>query len=500
MKKIFVALLLIFALAVLSAIQTLTILHTNDHHGRPLAFPCDQEPGGGLPARKALFDQLKKDQSNVLILDAGDINDGFVESVLFNAEPDIKGYNLIGYDAMTIGNHELYKTLGRLETQKKLAKFPFLCANIEYKNRQPLGKPYIIKTMPNGLKVGIIGITTNSTRFSTSQTISSQLNFLDEVETAQKYAKEIRSSVDILIGLVHLGIQDDHNENYGSLKLAKNCQELDFVIDGHSHTYLSEPLWVLQNDGDSVAVVQAACWGAFAGEADLSYENGKVKLQQWKIHSINANQKGQALGQKIEEDSELKTILEVYHIKADSLMGNPVGLLDKNYEIIDVRKTQTDIGGLIADAMLWYGKKLKTDFAITNGGGIRNAFKKGAVTKRDIYNTMPFDNSVDFVELTGKQILEIFSFNAANKIGTGGFLQFSTNVIIKYQEDGKSIKEIRINNKKLNSDKIYKIATNSYLADGGDGYFHFKQSQRVMHTQILQRDLFEMYLREKGNK
>ncbi len=474
--------------------QTLTIIHTNDHHGRPLPFPCFKDLGGGLPARKTLFDQIKKDNKNILILDAGDINDGLVESALFNAEPDIIGYNIIGYDAMTIGNHELYHSLERLNSQKKLANFPFLCANIEFKNHQKIGTPYLIKTLPNGLKVGIIGITTNSSQFSTSHSVSSQLIFNDEVETAIKVSAQIRKQVDILIGLVHLGISEDQNENYGSLKLAKNTNDLDLVIDGHSHTYLASPIWVKQLDGDSIAVVQVAYWGAFAGEINLVYENNKTTLKNWTVHSINTNNNGKLLGNEIAQDPELEALLLKYKHKADSLMNKTIITLDKDFDIADVRKKSSEIGILISNAMVWFGKKDKVDLAFTNGGGIRNPLKKGLITKTDIFNMLPFENSVDIIELSGKELIEIINFNYNKKIGTGGFLQFSKEVQIDLDKSGKVVNSIKLNNKPLKPNKNYRIATNSYISDGGDGFSFFKNAKYVNHSQTLQRDVVELYL------
>ena len=490
LRKVIIALL--FTLSIyLYGTQTITILHTNDHHGRPLAFQCAYFKGAGLPARKTLIDSLRSENANTLVLDAGDINDGLIESSFFDAEPDIIGYNAIGYDAMTLGNHEFYHSLKTLNQQRKLAKFPFLCANITDLTNQPVGIPYIIKTMPNGLRVGIIGLTTCSTQYSASKEMSSALHFNDEVETANSIASQIRDKVDILIALVHMGIATQGNiEEYGSVKLAKNVPALDLVIDGHSHTQLERPLWVHQTDGDSIAVVQALCWGAYLGDANLQVDNGKVKLASWKTIPININDT------KIKEDEELKALLMPYKNKADSCMSEVIGTSDKDYTIEQIRLGECELGNFVADASYWYNRDNKVDFAICNSGGIRDALKIGIIKKSDIYNMLPFENNVKVIELNGKQVKEAISYCFSKKVGTGGYLQFSKNIEIIFSKENNNILQIKVNNKAINDNAVYRVSTNSYLSDGGDGYSVLAQAKVINEKDVYERDVVYQYIKE----
>ena len=139
---------------------TIVVLHTNDHHGHPLSFYNYPAPGqGGLPARATLVNDIRDEYSNVLVLDAGDINTGRPESMFFDAEPDIIGYSYIGYDAAALGNHEFDKPHDVLKKQMGWAEFPFLSANVKYKTGGYVAEPYIIKDF-GGLKAGIFGLTT----------------------------------------------------------------------------------------------------------------------------------------------------------------------------------------------------------------------------------------------------------------------------------------------------------------------------------------------------
>ena len=146
-----------------SQIHHLVVLHTNDTHGHPVKFFQYPAPDvGGLPARATVVARIREQHRNVLVLDAGDLNTGRLESNLFKARPDLEGYNYIGYDAMAIGNHEFDNPIGVLREQMELATFPFISANVRTKGGEYLAEPYIIKEL-NGLKVAIFGLTTKET-------------------------------------------------------------------------------------------------------------------------------------------------------------------------------------------------------------------------------------------------------------------------------------------------------------------------------------------------
>lgn len=490
MKKNFFILILLLSSYLLNA-QQFTIFHTNDHHGRPLSSPVFDLDGGGLPSRKCLIDGLKFKYKNVLILDAGDINDGLIESDYFTAEPDIIGYNEIGYDAMTIGNHEFYNPLEVLEKQQKLAKFPFLCANILKADNSYIGKPYIIKTI-NNVRIGIIGLTTNTTKSSASINITKNLIFKDEVETAKQLVAILKDSTDVIIALTHLGIYSGQDK--GSLKLAKEVSGIDFIIDGHSHTFLEKPIWVKRSETDSVAVVQAACWGAFLGVADLEYKDNHLVVNSWEPISINASDKGQYIGKGILKDIALQRKLLPYKLKVESLLGEVIGQSDSVYTDEQVRYKPGKLGTLTANSMVWHYKSDKADFAFTNGGGIRNPLNNGPIRKMDIYNILPFENKLSLIEVKGKTIQKMCEQLVKNRIGTGGYLQFSEGFKLDYA-NGK-INSILINGVALKNSKKYRIVTNSYLASGGDNYQMLLDGELIKESEGFQRDYLIKYISE----
>ena len=475
MKKL---LLFIIIISICLSIFTLnfTVLHTNDHHGRPLPYSIDNFFYGGLPARKALIDSIKFNNPNTIILDSGDINDGLIESDFFSAEPDIIAYNKIGYNAVTLGNHEFYSSLSNLKNQMKQAAFPFLCSNILYKDSSYVAKSYIIKNIEN-VRIAIIGVTTNSTQFSAPSSVRKDLIFIDETKAVNDVIKSLKGKADIFIALTHLGIYED--EQSGSVKLAKSCPDLDLIIDGHSHTYLEKPLWIRQNDGDSIAIVQTECWGKFLGKIDISYEDNKLTLSSWQLFPINFQN-------TIKEDKELNLILNRYKSQVDTLLGAKIAVSDYFYQINDIRLKPCPIGTEIAKSMLWQYRKEKPFLAMTNGGGIRTPLNKGIILKKDIYNLLPFENNLILMEVDGKTLKEIILFNQ-KKIGTGGYLHFSSNISISNQE-------VEVDNHRIRDERNYKIVTNSYLSNGGDAFDMFLKGRTISGTDEFQREIFTNYI------
>ena len=183
---------------------SLVVLHTNDHHGTVLA----KDGVAGLAERATFVKGVRAENENVLVLDAGDINTGSALSNMFKAEPDIKAYNMIGYDAVTFGNHEFDGDLSVLKNQMKMSEFQWISANIVTGNGKPLAAPYYIKDF-DGFRVGVIGLTTLRTEVIASPDAS--LTFLDEVETAQKYVDMLRNdfNVNVVIVLGHIGLVDE---------------------------------------------------------------------------------------------------------------------------------------------------------------------------------------------------------------------------------------------------------------------------------------------------
>lgn len=482
------------------------VLHTNDLHGHPVPFfnyPAPHQ--GGLAAQATLVQEVRKNNKNVLVLSAGDINTGRPESNFFKAKPDIIGHNFIGYDALSIGNHEFDPSPEIMQQQIRFSDFPWLCANVVKENGQYIDnvKPYILKSF-NNVTVAIFGLVYKNTSKTGSPSHVRQYTFLDEVETANALVSELKKKADIVIALVHMGIYE--GENSGSKRLAKEVSGIDFIIDGHTHTELFDPIFVENTkSGKSVPIVQAGSLGLYIGKIELTLKNKSISVFDYNLIPINVKTKEKNtdgtstlkfVDKEIIEDQNLSRILTPYNERVDILLAETIGVAKNALTIENNRVEETPIANMVADSMLWYSKKvnLKADFAIQNGGGIRNGILKGEVKKRTIYESLPFDNTVVILNLKGIDVLELFNSAPAN-IGHGGMIQVSSGVSYKIHTNTGSISGLTINGQSVNPEKFYKIATISYLAQGGDGYDALKKARGYYDTSLMQRDVFIQYVK-----
>ncbi len=477
----------------------LVVLHTNDFHGHPLKFYNYPAPDlGGLPAMATIVQDIREENENVLVLDAGDINTGRPESNFYETAPDIIGYNYIGYDAMTLGNHEFDKPLSVLSQQEQMASFPFLSANVRLPDGSLLAEPYIIKKVGN-MRVGIFGLTTTETPIVTSPSITGDLIFEDEVETARRMVAELTPQADVIIALVHLGLYD--NENLGSRRLAKNVSGIDLIIDGHSHTQMKEPVVV-----NGTPIVQAWQWGLEIGKAVMKVTDGEVTDFTWEPIPVNLkNRSKDAAGnsvytyidKEVREDPFLLNALTPYADQVEAKLSVVIGRAAGLFSNAKSRNEETALGNFVADAMLWATKDQGADFAIQNGGGIRTDIPEGEINKKLIYEVLPFDNSVMTVDMTGEQVLAMFAYVPTIERGKGAFPQVSEGVSFTADFTTGEAKNIRINGRPVDPKATYKVTTNSFMAVGGDGYSMMIPGYKY-DTSAFQRDVVIDYIEHLG--
>jgi 5'-nucleotidase / UDP-sugar diphosphatase len=474
--------------------ERLVVLHTNDHHGHPAAFPFKGKPSvGGLPARATLIEKIRTRNENVLVLDAGDINTGRPESNLFDARPDIIGYNVIGYDAMAIGNHDFDRGKQVLAEQMALARFPFLSANVRTASGALLARPYIIKKFKD-FNVAIFGLTTVDTAAITYPDHIAGLHFEDEVETARKLVPRLREQADVVIALVHLGIYDTPRR--GSLRLAREVPGIDLVIDGHTHTKLDKPVRVKNRvSGKMIPVVQAWKWGLVVGRVDMDVSRGEARVSRFEALPVNFPTRGLA------EARDLSVALEPFLRKTDEMLSDPIAWVPKKITHDKGRTRATPLGRLVAESMMWCARALHPDFAVQNSGGIRDEIPRGTLTAKTVHQVLPFDNTVVVVDLDENglgRLLKHMAVGAARN--DKGFPQVSGGLEMTVETGSGRLRKARIHGKPLNPGRTYRIATNSYLAAGGDGYRMLSDSGYVHDTSVCQREALTAYVRHLGKR
>lgn len=485
----------------------LVILHTNDTHGHPAPFPYkNATEAGGLPARATLIRAIREANSNVLLLDAGDLNTGRAESGLFHGRPDIEGYNALGYDAMVLGNHEFDHPLDILRWQMGFAAFPFLGANVFDERGHLFTTPYIIKSL-GGFKVAIMGLITRNTMGIVNPDHIKGLFFEDEVAAAQRLVPKLRKQADIVIALTHMGIYDSGKR--GSKRLAREVKGIDLIVDGHSHTYLKKPLTIRHRASDHhTSIVQAWKWGLVLGRVDLRIQNKSVVDLMFRAIPINLDAPSagrekngtQSNHDKIPQDPELRDLIQPYMDRASSILSNEVGIAEEAFSHENIRSQETSLGRLVADSMAWCAGKDRVDFAIQNGGGIRTGIPKGPITQANLYEVIPFMNTIQVLTLKGRDVNSLFEYMARIPRKSGAFPHASSGLKARLDPVSKTWESIMIQGRPFDSRRAYRIATNSYLARGGDGYDVFLKATSVFDTSIVQRDALVKYIQAQGGR
>lgn len=454
------------------------ILHNNDVHSRlesHVPQGAEKEQGGRVRLA-TLVEQVRAEYGahKVLLLDGGDAIHGTNIDNLFGGLPSIEVMNAMGYDAFTPGNHEFNYGQEVLAQRIKDAKFPTLAANVTYEDGSLFaGYSAVIKKV-DGVKVGIIGLVPQETPIVTHPKNVEGLVFQDPIAVAKQVVKQIRSEVDLVIVLSHLGYGVDK-------ELAKAVPELDVIVGGHSHTELQRADKV-----NGVLIVQAHEYANNLGFLRLEVENGVIVKHESKLIPVTAD---------VPKNAKVQSIIDRWNAELQQRLGQVVGKSDISWdgERASVRVKETNLSNLVADIMR---DATGADIALTNGGGIRASIHPGEIKVADIYSTLPFDNTLAVVKLRGMDIIEALEHSVRLLPDqNGGFLQVSG---ITFEVEPKAIPGARVINVKVNGRPIstadyYTVATNDFLAAGGDGYETFKNGILVADTGVMLRDVMVDY-------
>ncbi|MGS6584339.1 bifunctional UDP-sugar hydrolase/5'-nucleotidase UshA [Vibrio diabolicus] len=496
----------------------LTVLHTNDHHGR---FWQNRYGEYGMAARKTLIDDLREEiqaeGGSVLLLSGGDINTGVPESDLQDAEPDFKGMSKIGYDAMALGNHEFDNPLDVLFKQQEWASFPMLSANIYDKNTgKRLFQPYAMFNK-QGIKIAVIGLTTEDTAKLGNPEFIEQIDFRDPKEEAKNLIAELKDTEypDLIFAVTHMGHYENGNRGInapGDVALARYLNEgdLDMIVGGHSQEPVCmegpnvikksfKPGDECQPDQQNGAyIVQAHEWGKYVGRADYEFRNGELSMVSYDLIPVNLKKKIKVDGQsqrvliqeEIEQDEAMLEFLRPYQEKGQGKLNVKIaesnGKLEGDRNV--VRYQQTNLGRLIATAHM---ERAKADFAVMNSGGVRDSIAAGDITYKDVLTVQPFGNMVSYVDMTGKEVLDYLNVVATKPVDSGAYAQFAG---IAMSINNGEVTNVFIGNKQLRLDGNYRFTVPSYNAAGGDGYPKIDDHPGYVNTGFTDAEVLKDYL------
>ncbi|MBO0441220.1 5'-nucleotidase C-terminal domain-containing protein [Candidatus Enterococcus ikei] len=486
--------------------KAITIMHTNDVHGR---LEGNGKDVLGMARLKTYKDLIQPE----LLIDAGDAFQGLPISNFSKGMDMVKAMNEVGYDAMAVGNHEFDFGYDTAMKYKKALNFPIL-SNNTFKDGKLAFEPYKI-IEKNGKTYAIIGVTTPETATKTHPNNVHGVTFKDPITETKKAIKDIQKDhakqIDAYVVTGHLGIDETtpHEWRGDTLaeSLSKEFSDLNItVLDGHSHTAV--------NGGKPFGNVMYTQTGNYLNNVGL------VTVDLTDLSKKTASLTPADTLADLAEDPAVKAIVDAARANFEKenskiiIENNPYQF---NGERDNVRTRETNLGNLIGDAMFAYGQdgfKNPTDFAVTNGGGIRANIEPGKVTLGDVIAVMPFGNTISQIEVTGAQVKDMFEFSLRSmaqkdeadnvildeynqpKLGAnGGFLHVSSTIRVYYDSTkkgslmpadegngtdktivGERILFIEVQNRKtgtfepIDKKATYHMATNDFLAAGGDGY------------------------------
>jgi len=476
----------------------LTILHTNDLHAHYDSFEPWGEPiQGGAARLKSAVDDVRDRVDDVLFLDAGDQFQGTLFFTVGGAQIVADVMNELEVDAMCVGNHEFDAGPAELAAFIEQANFPVLSANVDAFADADLSG----KILPTALfsfdrePIAVIGLTTESTEYASSP--GPDVRFLDAIVTAQRTVYQLEEAgIDVIIALTHLGYEYD-------LKLALSVDGIDIIVGGHSHTLLDPyPVLTESASGEPVLIVTAYEWGRQLGRLDVRFtDDGLVNS------FIGAPI---VIDESIPENPRMLALLDEYRPAIDALMTNVVGssevLLNGSRD--DVRVRETNLGNLICDAMLWKARGFGATIAIQNGGGIRASIPAGEVTMGQVLEVLPYGNQLTILSLTGADLLAALENGVSQVEDEAGRFPHVGGMTYEFDstlEPGSRVTAAGVwdeaSNRYVPLDPAatYTIATNNYLADGGDGYDAFAAGVDRYDSGWLLSDALAEFLTERGS-
>ncbi|PWC18098.1 bifunctional UDP-sugar hydrolase/5'-nucleotidase UshA [Brenneria corticis] len=497
----------------------ITILHTNDHHGH---FWHNEHGEYGLAAQKTLVDQIRQEVAaqggSLLLLSGGDINTGVPESDLQDAEPDFRGMNMVGYDAMALGNHEFDNPLSVLRQQEKWAHFPLLSANIYQKSTSKrLFKPYALFDK-QGVKIAVIGLTTDDTAKLGNPEYFTDIEFRQPAVEVKQVVEALRGNEkpDVIIAATHMGHYDDgkHGSNApGDVEMARSLPAgyLDMIVGGHSQ----DPVCMAGENKKQVDyvpgtpcapdrqngiwIVQAHEWGKYVGRADFTFRNGELTLRHYQLIPINLKKKVTTEDGKtervfytheIKQDSSMLKMLTPFQEKGQAQLDVKVGSVEGKLEgdRNQVRFHQTNLARVLLTAQR---ERANADFAVMSGGGIRDSIESGDITYKSVLQVQPFANTLVYVDMTGGEVEKYLAVVANKEVDSGAYAQFLN---VSLTADGKGVRDIKINGEPLQADKVYRMSTLNFNAMGGDGYPRIDNLPSYVNTGFIDAEVLKQYI------
>lgn len=474
----------------------LFIVHTNDVHARVTAGEDDSV---GYAKLATIIKTARSITDNILVLDAGDVTHGTNFANLFNGATVGELLIMSGYDAVAPGNHDFNYGIDNLlalsDEAEAVSDLKVLSANITDENGYLLFQPYQIYDF-NGFKVCVIGLTTPDTKTKSHPKNTEGVEFDNPVvyENAQAAIDLAHEIADYVVVLGHIGTVADGESGLTSTIICENIDGIDLFVDGHSHSVLSGDNYV-----NSTLIVSAGEYMQNIGVVDILVKNGEVASENaFLIASSDVlDPANSALCQQygitdVPDDPEVSAYIESVNEAIEARFGEVVATIPENLdgEREHVRTGKTNLSEIVCDAIT---AETGADFTIVNGGGIRASLSAGDVTLGEVNAVLPFTNIVTVCEITGDEVYQALEHGYSMLPETNGaFSQTDLEVVFSADNPvGERIEEVRLNGEPIDRNATYTVATNDFMAAGGDGYTMFG---RITQEGRVLNEVFADYL------
>lgn len=470
----------------------LTILHTNDVHARFLEInrfggacrPEESEAGEcfGGAARRATQIAFERDAAaatgrTALLVDGGDQFQGTLFYGRYRGQAAAQVMNVLGYDAMVVGNHEFDDGPPVLAAFADALDFPLLGTNVDATSEPVLDGKLAASTVieRDGHRIGIVGYITEETPDLASP--GPNLVFVTVEDALRAEIAELEAQgIDIIVALSHAGFQRDR-------AVARQVAGIDVVVGGHTNTYLANdeeadglyPTVEQGADGNPALVVTAFAWGKYLGRLDVTFEDGRATS--WSGGPI-------LLNAQVAEDAAMADLIAPWAMEVAEFSAEEIGVAAVDLEGREelCRFGECNLGNLITNALLEHGRPQGVQIALQNGGGIRSSLSKGSITTGQFLEVMPFGNTASTFRLLGSDLINTLEHAVSraddpDNDGTGRFLQVAG---LRYawtpnQAPGERIEWARLvledgTEEPIELDREYKIIFNAFNRNGGDGF------------------------------
>ncbi|MGE5707015.1 MAG: bifunctional metallophosphatase/5'-nucleotidase [Bacteroidota bacterium] len=468
----------------------LTLLYTSDIHSRIDPFPDNYyyrtyAGKGGYARIATLSRKIRHEIPASLLLDSGDALEGSPYYNFFKGEADLKVMEQLDYDAITLGNHDFSGGVAAL--RQLYRPFPLVTSNITF---QPdLGQRYVVRKV-GSLRVGIFAVHAKADGLIKPSSFQSA-QYYDPIQVARRAVEKLSSEADFIVCISHVGVvppwEDDDAVSTGEItdeRIAAQVPGIDVVLSGHTHALVKTPVSI-KSGTHRALIVSPGFGGGFLGRLDLQVKDGEVQTYNNDLLPVDSS---------VAKASDVESVIASYRSKMDAVVKQTIGNATAEFKRYAGKDYESALNNLVADSTLTAARTVdpSVDFGMSSSGTPRCPIPAGTIRVEDAYYSLPFENQIVIVEAKGKAVVDMLTTQRRN---TDNKRHAVSNVSYLLDPAAHTISDIKIGGKPFDPNRVYKVAVNDYMAEGGSGFSMLSGLKR-RDTGVYQRDALIDHIRK----